>query len=123
MLSSPLAPPIWHFKSKEELIDEMATMLLARAAPNLVPARKQTEWESWGASRSGANRWPRRLYRFCGRLVRSYSTNLIVQGRTGPHSAGSFQSTPITEGIEKEEIERSAAITVTRTLHKPPLQE
>lgn len=40
----------WHFKSKEELIDEMATMLLAQAAPNLVPARKQTEWKSWGVA-------------------------------------------------------------------------
>ncbi len=29
----------WHFKSKEELIDEMATMVLAEGAPDLVPAR------------------------------------------------------------------------------------
>ena len=37
----------WHFKSKEELLDEMATMLLAEAAPNLVPARKRSEWNAW----------------------------------------------------------------------------
>jgi TetR/AcrR family transcriptional regulator, tetracycline repressor protein len=38
----------WHFKSKEELIDEMATMVLAEGAPNLVPVRKQSEWKVWG---------------------------------------------------------------------------
>jgi TetR/AcrR family transcriptional regulator, tetracycline repressor protein len=37
----------WHFKSKEELIDEMATMLLAEAAPHLLPARKQADWRAW----------------------------------------------------------------------------
>jgi TetR/AcrR family transcriptional regulator, tetracycline repressor protein len=37
----------WHFSSKEELIDEMATMVLAEAAPSLVPARKQSDWETW----------------------------------------------------------------------------
>jgi len=37
----------WHFKSKEELIDEMATMVLAEGAPNLVPVRKQSEWKVW----------------------------------------------------------------------------
>jgi TetR/AcrR family tetracycline transcriptional repressor len=37
----------WHFKSKEELIDEMATMVLAEGASNLVPVRKQSEWKVW----------------------------------------------------------------------------
>jgi TetR/AcrR family tetracycline transcriptional repressor len=37
----------WHFKSKEELIDEMATVVLAGGAPNLVPVRKQSEWKAW----------------------------------------------------------------------------
>jgi TetR/AcrR family transcriptional regulator, tetracycline repressor protein len=37
----------WHFKSKEALIDEMATMVLAEGAQNLVPTRKQTEWKAW----------------------------------------------------------------------------
>ena len=37
----------WHFKSKEELIDEMATMVLAEGAHNLVPVRKQSEWKAW----------------------------------------------------------------------------
>ena len=34
----------WHFRSKEELVDEMATMLLADAASDLIPARKQAGW-------------------------------------------------------------------------------
>jgi TetR/AcrR family transcriptional regulator, tetracycline repressor protein len=37
----------WHFKSKEELIDEMATMVLAQGASLLVPVRKQSEWKVW----------------------------------------------------------------------------
>jgi TetR/AcrR family transcriptional regulator, tetracycline repressor protein len=37
----------WHFKKKEELIDEMATMVLAEAAPNLIPARKSSDWNAW----------------------------------------------------------------------------
>jgi TetR/AcrR family transcriptional regulator, tetracycline repressor protein len=37
----------WHFRSKEELIDEMATMVLAEAAPNLVPVRKRSDWKVW----------------------------------------------------------------------------
>jgi TetR/AcrR family transcriptional regulator, tetracycline repressor protein len=37
----------WHFKKKEELIDEMATMVLAEAAPNLIPAGGQPDWKAW----------------------------------------------------------------------------
>jgi TetR/AcrR family transcriptional regulator, tetracycline repressor protein len=37
----------WHFKSKQELLDEMATLLLADAAPELLPARKQADWKVW----------------------------------------------------------------------------
>src|SRR5271156_2754930 len=37
----------WHFKSKEQLIDEMATMVLAEGAQHLVPVRKQSEWKAW----------------------------------------------------------------------------
>jgi TetR/AcrR family transcriptional regulator, tetracycline repressor protein len=40
----------WHFKSKEELLDEMATLLLADAAPGLLPARKQADWKGWVAA-------------------------------------------------------------------------
>ncbi|MDE1178804.1 MAG: TetR/AcrR family transcriptional regulator C-terminal domain-containing protein [Edaphobacter sp.] len=37
----------WHFKSKQELLDEMATLLLAEAAPHLVPARASAAWTAW----------------------------------------------------------------------------
>ena len=35
------APTIyWHFKSKQELLDEMATTVLTEGAPNLLPRRR-----------------------------------------------------------------------------------
>jgi TetR/AcrR family transcriptional regulator, tetracycline repressor protein len=37
----------WHFKNKEELLNEMATMLLADAAPGLLPARRRGDWKLW----------------------------------------------------------------------------
>lgn len=40
----------WHFKSKEELIDEMATMVLAEGARQLVPAKDSSDWNVWAAS-------------------------------------------------------------------------
>jgi TetR/AcrR family transcriptional regulator, tetracycline repressor protein len=42
------APAVyWHFKSKEELLDEMATLILAEGAQNLVPERNRGEWTAW----------------------------------------------------------------------------
>jgi TetR/AcrR family transcriptional regulator, tetracycline repressor protein len=40
----------WHFKSKEELIDEMATMVLAEGAPQLVPMKESSDWSVWATS-------------------------------------------------------------------------
>jgi TetR/AcrR family transcriptional regulator, tetracycline repressor protein len=37
----------WHFKSKEELIDTMATLMLAEGASGLIPARKSSGWRIW----------------------------------------------------------------------------
>jgi len=37
----------WHFKSKEELIDAMATLLLARGSPDLVPSKNTSDWKTW----------------------------------------------------------------------------
>jgi TetR/AcrR family tetracycline transcriptional repressor len=39
----------WHFKSKEDLIDEMATMVLAQGARQLVPAKESSDWTVWAA--------------------------------------------------------------------------
>ena len=37
----------WHFKSKEELIDEMATIVLAEGAGNLIPKKDAPDWRAW----------------------------------------------------------------------------
>lgn len=40
----------WHFKSKEELIDEMATLVLADGASHLLPAKDPADWSVWATS-------------------------------------------------------------------------
>lgn len=40
----------WHFRSKEELIDEMATLVLAEGAWQLVPAKDSSDWSVWATS-------------------------------------------------------------------------
>ncbi|WP_158794017.1 TetR/AcrR family transcriptional regulator C-terminal domain-containing protein [Granulicella sp. L60] len=40
----------WHFKSKEELIDEMATTLLTIDPASLMPTRKSSPWRIWAAT-------------------------------------------------------------------------
>src|SRR5277367_1880011 len=37
----------WHFKSKEELIDAMATLVLAKGAPSLLPSKSASNWKTW----------------------------------------------------------------------------
>jgi TetR/AcrR family tetracycline transcriptional repressor len=37
----------WHFNSKEDLINAMATLILAEGAPQLIPAKKSASWETW----------------------------------------------------------------------------
>jgi TetR/AcrR family transcriptional regulator, tetracycline repressor protein len=59
----------WHFKSKEELLDEMATLLLADAAPELLPARKQADWNVWVAAFGEGLRKALLRYRDGARMV------------------------------------------------------
>lgn len=40
----------WHFRSKEALIDEMATLVLAEGAGQLMPTKKSADWRVWAAS-------------------------------------------------------------------------
>jgi len=40
----------WHFKSKEELLDEMATMVLTEGADKLFPRRTSSGWDVWAAT-------------------------------------------------------------------------
>lgn len=45
------APTVyWHFKSKEELIDEMATKVLADGACRLIPAKDPADWTLWATT-------------------------------------------------------------------------
>src|SRR6202167_5802542 len=37
----------WHFQSKQELIDAMATLVLAEGAPSLVPSKGARGWKAW----------------------------------------------------------------------------
>jgi TetR/AcrR family transcriptional regulator, tetracycline repressor protein len=37
----------WHFKSKEVLIDAMATLILAEGASKLIPAKRSADWKIW----------------------------------------------------------------------------
>jgi TetR/AcrR family transcriptional regulator, tetracycline repressor protein len=37
----------WHFKSKEALIDAVATLVLAEGAPDLVPSKGARDWRIW----------------------------------------------------------------------------
>ena len=37
----------WHFKSKEALIDAVATLVLAQGAPGLVPSKSANDWKTW----------------------------------------------------------------------------
>jgi TetR/AcrR family transcriptional regulator, tetracycline repressor protein len=64
------APTIyWHFKSKEELLDEMATTVLAEGAPNLIPARKSSDWKVWASTFGKGLRKTLLAYRDGARMV------------------------------------------------------
>lgn len=59
----------WHFKSKEELIDEMATIVLAEGAYQLVPAKNSSEWTVWARSFGMGIRKALLAYRDGARMV------------------------------------------------------
>src|SRR5271155_819993 len=59
----------WHFKSKEDLLNEMATLLLADAGPVLLPARKQADWKIWVAAFGEGLRKALLRYRDGARMV------------------------------------------------------
>jgi AcrR family transcriptional regulator len=59
----------WHFKSKAELIDEMATLVLAEGAQQLVPARDSPDWSVWAASFGTGLRKTLLAYRDGARMV------------------------------------------------------
>lgn len=59
----------WHFKSKEELIDEMATVVLAEGAAQLVPAKDSSDWSIWAAAFGAGLRKTLLAYRDGARMV------------------------------------------------------
>ena len=59
----------WHFKSKEELIDEMATLVLAEGASQLLPAKDSSDWNVWAASFGMGLRKTLLAYRDGARMV------------------------------------------------------
>jgi TetR/AcrR family transcriptional regulator, tetracycline repressor protein len=59
----------WHFESKEDLIDAMATMVLAEGSAQLVPAKKSAEWTLWAATFGAGLRKTLLTYRDGARMV------------------------------------------------------
>ena len=59
----------WHFKSKEDLLDEMATTVLAEGAANLTPARKSSDWRVWASTFGEGLRKTLLMYRDGARMV------------------------------------------------------
>jgi TetR/AcrR family tetracycline transcriptional repressor len=59
----------WHFKSKEELLDEMATAVLTEGADNLLPRRNSSDWRVWASSYGEGLRKTLLAYRDGARMV------------------------------------------------------
>ena len=59
----------WHFKSKEELIDEMATMVLADGAHGLLPGKATSGWREWATTFGSGLRQMLLRYRDGARMV------------------------------------------------------
>lgn len=64
------APTVyWHFRSKEELIDEMATVVLAEGAGRLIPPKASADWTAWAAAFGSGLRQTFLAYRDGARMV------------------------------------------------------
>jgi AcrR family transcriptional regulator len=59
----------WHFKSKQELIDEMATTVLANGARSLLPKKESSDWMVWAVSFGTGLRETLLTYRDGARMV------------------------------------------------------
>ena len=59
----------WHFKSKEELLDEMATAVLTEGSPYLLPRRNSSDWRVWASSFGKGLRKTLLAYRDGARMV------------------------------------------------------
>jgi TetR/AcrR family transcriptional regulator, tetracycline repressor protein len=59
----------WHFKSKEELLDEMATTVLTEGAGNMLPRKSSRSWKTWGMTFGEGLRKTLLAYRDGARMV------------------------------------------------------
>jgi TetR/AcrR family transcriptional regulator, tetracycline repressor protein len=59
----------WHFKSKEELLDEMATTVLSEGAAHLLPRRNSSNWRVWASTYGQGLRKALMAYRDGARMV------------------------------------------------------
>ncbi len=59
----------WHFKSKEDLLDEMATTVLVEGADNLIPKRNSSDWKIWASTFGEGLRKTLLAYRDGARMV------------------------------------------------------
>jgi len=70
----------WHFKSKDALIDEMATLVLASGAANLVPDEASDDWRVWVSAFGQGLRKTLLAYRDGGRMIAGTRlTNTLFQ--------------------------------------------
>jgi AcrR family transcriptional regulator len=70
----------WHFKSKDALIDEMATLVLAGGAGNLVPNEPSDDWRVWVSTFGQGLRRTLLAYRDGGRMIAGTRlTNTLFQ--------------------------------------------
>ena len=72
----------WHFKSKEELLDEMATTVLVEGAGNLLSRRKSGDWKVWAATFGEGLRKTLMAYRDGGRMVSGTRLTTVEPLRT-----------------------------------------
>ena len=59
----------WHFKSKEALLDEMATTVLVEGAANLVPRGRSADWKVWASTYGEGLRKTLMAYRDGARML------------------------------------------------------
>jgi AcrR family transcriptional regulator len=59
----------WHFKSKQDLLDEMATTVLKEGAANLLPRRNSSDWKVWALRFGEGLRQTLLAYRDGARMV------------------------------------------------------
>ncbi len=80
----------WHFKSKEALLDEMATTVLTEGAADLVPRRKSADWKVWASTYGNGLRKTLMAYRDGGRMVSGTKLTTTAPLKTTERIAAEF---------------------------------